>query len=326
MAFLEDLTFYKYGMAPYGPILAVGWLDAAHPYKKGKVPLGCLSKLVHQIQHQPETIVNPFRGFHDNNLSADQDLKTYYQENFSDLLPQYPIGNGEFHFLYEGIYYAAPLMVYEYIVENGYSPPQVFIDAVMNGTPITHAKHWEKVQSKPYGQSNEKAQELVEIAKKLKKNGWVLKASEALEKSLIVAPDNPAALFLYANICLFELKKYEEGFKAAKTLQTLRPHHFSTYAFLGAGHFGLGQLEEAKKYFELVLKTFEHNGNKGLMEVLLHLGIIETEFGNIEKGRAYLERGKELFPESAYHLNVALKKNKKKANLNKLIGIFRKKR
>ena len=138
MAHTADLTFFKYSPVSYGPSLAIGWLDNTHQYEVGKVPIEFLKKLGSYVANYSTYIRQLYRGIHDNNLKTQYPkIKEYYQENISSILLDYPLGNGEFHFHYNGRFYVAPAMTYEYIIENGYKPPEVFIQAVLKGEIIT---------------------------------------------------------------------------------------------------------------------------------------------------------------------------------------------
>ena len=47
------------------------------------------------------------------------------------------IGNGEIRVRGEGLVYAAPALIYHYVVDHNYRPPDEFIAAVLDGDPTS---------------------------------------------------------------------------------------------------------------------------------------------------------------------------------------------
>lgn len=51
------------------------------------------------------------------------------------------IGDGEIRVIGRNVIYAAPALIYHYVVEHDYSPPPEFIDAIMTGPQPGFAEH-----------------------------------------------------------------------------------------------------------------------------------------------------------------------------------------
>lgn len=326
MSYQEDLTISQESFAPYGPTLAVGWLDKGYAYNKGKVPIAFLEKLGKQIRERPETQVQMTRGHHFNNLPKDSHFKEYYKTQIPELPESFITGNGEYHYKLDDVYYAAPTMIYEYIIENGYSPPEPFIKAVMEGESLTQQYVSEKQEQIPGERIDEKVKPKILQAKKLMDRGENREAEKLFAEVLKENPQNVSALANYANLCLFDLGKYKQGLQAADELRKFRPNYYVVYAFFGIGYYEIGEYKKSKKYLELVLKTFELKGNPGLAEVLLYLGLVEIKFHNFEKAEQYLNRGKQLFPDNQALFNSCLKRLKKESRKAKFWNLFKRKR
>lgn len=121
--YFTDLSPYTYMKHEANPdLLAVGWLDAEHDFPKGKASEEVLKKIL-KLCFKP---VNPTRGFHP-----------------SPFLPRNPygypveydgrrmgLGSAEIRVLGKnGKSYRAPNLIYHYIKDCGYLPPQEFLDA-----------------------------------------------------------------------------------------------------------------------------------------------------------------------------------------------------
>jgi len=122
--FFPDLGAYSYYTTAALPrVKAVGWLDCAHPFTTGPIPKDALEKLKLVIigNEGVDAHVNPIRGIHPCNLCRIDDFPN------SELR----IGSSEI-WIPDGQkgFYASPSMIYHYIVEHRYLPPQVFIDAL----------------------------------------------------------------------------------------------------------------------------------------------------------------------------------------------------
>jgi hypothetical protein len=115
MAFYRDLTPYEYKPKPgQEAMLNVGWLAWGHAFNRGPVS----DEFASTLQKLAESPVNLCRGFHICDLCRSRD--------------DAPRGNGEVRVrVASGVIYAAPALIWHYVAEHQYLPPQEFIDAVL---------------------------------------------------------------------------------------------------------------------------------------------------------------------------------------------------
>jgi hypothetical protein len=126
-------------------VLNIGWLDRNHLYPTGDIPDKFLDCLFDLCWHP----VNLTRGFHVCELCAIaphriiKKKKNGVEYEFKDPIPisvqrngkQVNLGNGEIRVLGKGgILYVAPTLIYHYVAEHKYRPPDAFIDAVINSS------------------------------------------------------------------------------------------------------------------------------------------------------------------------------------------------
>lgn len=115
-------------------LIAIGWLAKAHPYPQGEVSEGFKSKLFGYCVHR----VLQTRGFH--------------HCEFCTQPPGFPIlaqrdgqeawlGSAEIRVVYQDKVYAAPTLVYHYVVDHHYRPPDEFVEAVLKGLPPDSAEY-----------------------------------------------------------------------------------------------------------------------------------------------------------------------------------------
>lgn len=124
MAYFDDLSHYTYFPRYPANYLNVGWLSATSPYSQGTVSDYFLSAL-EQLVKKP---VHFCMGYHDCEFC--QILEEIARLNRT---PSYQsrLGNGEVHVPGEnGKTYVAPVLVYHYVKEHQYKPPEEFISAV----------------------------------------------------------------------------------------------------------------------------------------------------------------------------------------------------
>lgn len=132
MGYYEDLTPYEYaGYEPDGRTVNVGWLSGVHPFNKGETPEAFRARLLNFCV--PDHLVRLMRGFH---ICEFCDFAEAWSEKRSQSM-----GNGEIRVIGEGVVYAAPTMIYHYVTEHGYRPPDAFIGAVLNGPGPDSEEH-----------------------------------------------------------------------------------------------------------------------------------------------------------------------------------------
>lgn len=127
MTYFPDLSLYTYHSTGEGEnTLNVGWLDITQPFQKGEVPTDFIDRLWEFCR----TRIVVMRGFH----------QGQFCENSSDGIPTiqykdevFKAGYSELRvFGKENIIYAAPNLIFHYIIGHRYCPPQEFIDAVLS--------------------------------------------------------------------------------------------------------------------------------------------------------------------------------------------------
>jgi hypothetical protein len=132
----EDLTPYE-GCSPELEIgmipLAVGWLERGSEFDTGPLPDGFAAALLAFCQ--PEFLVCPINGrWHcglENHPIAPVRLGTR----------QIELGKGEIRVIGDEDIFAAPDLIYHYVVEHGYRPPDSFVRAVLMGPPAGSPEH-----------------------------------------------------------------------------------------------------------------------------------------------------------------------------------------
>lgn len=124
--YLPDLS--PYGYMNYESMMigtrSIGWLDRKHPYPVGKTSIELQSRLLEYCK----TPVNVTRGRH---LCP---FCKFSEEELENLDITY-YSNAEIRVIHSNGVFAAPTLVWHYVTEHQYLPPQEFIDAVLNGPP-----------------------------------------------------------------------------------------------------------------------------------------------------------------------------------------------
>jgi hypothetical protein len=124
--YIQDLTPYIYlNREPDGKVLAVGWWDAEHEFIKGALPKGVLERFI-ALCFKP---INQTRGFHPSPFLKSVSLGYPVEHHGQKML----LGSAEIRVSgLEGKCYAAPNLIYHYMKDCDYLPPQEFLDALMN--------------------------------------------------------------------------------------------------------------------------------------------------------------------------------------------------
>ena len=113
--------------------LAVGWLQRNRPYDRGPVPDGFLEQLLAFCFEQNTVCARagarrcPLCGESVKPISRDEGTAHF--------------GQAEIRVLGEVDIFAAPNLIYHYVAEHGYRPPDLFVDAVMNGPQPGSPEH-----------------------------------------------------------------------------------------------------------------------------------------------------------------------------------------
>jgi hypothetical protein len=125
--YYPDLSLYQYVQSNEDPpSLNVGWLDGTHDYPKGEPSEPFLDRLwifcCASMQHM--------LGIHECELCPEGAFDRCAQRGDEELW----LGSAEIRvFSREGAAYAAPNLIYHYVVDHNYCPPDEFVQAVLEG-------------------------------------------------------------------------------------------------------------------------------------------------------------------------------------------------
>jgi len=127
MTYYPDLSRYDYSDWPGMPEMKnVGWLDSAHPFPRGSTPKEFKAKLFDLcFQYAMAT-----SGYH--NCDFCPRRKDAGALKVRRKWRSIWLGTAEIHVIYRGTTYAAPNMIYHYVVDHDYRPPEEFVEAVIN--------------------------------------------------------------------------------------------------------------------------------------------------------------------------------------------------
>jgi len=138
MAYFPDLTPYQYTGLDKGtgiPALNIGWLTKSKPYIIGETPAEFKQKLLAFCFFE-HTVYNCL-GYHTCQFCASPQAPIEVQRGQKVAY----LGNGEIRVIGVSAVYAAPTLVYHYVVAHGYKPPDEFIEAVLHGPPPDSDEH-----------------------------------------------------------------------------------------------------------------------------------------------------------------------------------------
>lgn len=302
-----DLSFSRYSRRTYayGPVLAIGWLEPEYDFPVGKVPIPFLRKLLHIIYNQEGSIIHLYRGFHTSNIEKkNKKLRAYYQKQLTDITEEHALGNGELHFLHQNRFYCCPTMISEYIIEYGYCPPQVFIDAVMEGELVTEdtEESYFQIDPETIYQSTDRPREVKELIDKALQMFQVKNyriGYDLLLKARKKSPEDPIVLTNLSSVYL-DLGRPKKSLAIAQELLKLLPNDFYGFGLKGYAYFNLKQYDQAKENLELILPTLRHTETQNLPNILLRLGESEEQLGNSEQAKTYFREALQLNPEDEY--------------------------
>ena len=128
---LDDGDPYRGRFAPIPSgvrAIAIGWLDATHPYTVGSVEPEFTARLFEACR---VNAVARTRGWHPCTLCP----TTGPYPTTATLGDQsMPLGDAEVRLLArDGTWLVAPTLILHYVTDHGYQPPQEFIEAVTSG-------------------------------------------------------------------------------------------------------------------------------------------------------------------------------------------------
>lgn len=128
MSYFEDLTPYNYyHLGVKDNTLNIGWLDNEHSYQHGRVDDNVL-RIIWEYLHFR---VLRLRGFHTCELCVPR-INAPISVKKDDETIQ--LGSSEIRVIgNNGKMYASPDLIYHYIADHNYKPPEEFLQAVLNG-------------------------------------------------------------------------------------------------------------------------------------------------------------------------------------------------
>jgi hypothetical protein len=136
MTYYEDLTPYQYFARHEPPklnSLNVGWLSYEKPFSTGETSQEFKDRLFQFCLD--EYVVHIARGFHVCefcSISTEKWLEEG-ESQYGEKAHRLRIGNAEIRVLGNSANYAAPTLIYHYVTEHQYRPPDEFIEAVLTG-------------------------------------------------------------------------------------------------------------------------------------------------------------------------------------------------
>ncbi len=144
MAYFQDLTpygYYKRAVELSLPSLNIGWLSGKHPFSTGETSQEFRAKLFQFCLD--ENLVQIMRGFHECEICNLSALEWFERRHsiYGAKAEFASIGDGEIRVIGESAIYAAPALIYHYVVDHEYRPPDEFIQAVMTGPQPGSEKH-----------------------------------------------------------------------------------------------------------------------------------------------------------------------------------------
>lgn len=257
MTYIPDLSLYTFWGMPYGPIYAIGWLDGSEPYTQGKASLAMLETMNEWTLNIRESAILWTRGFHLSNLENVPEADNVYPPGVLAYKKR-NLNNGEFHVHHKGKYYASPVMIFNYILENNYLPPEEYIEAVIHGELVTEDNMEE--YSKATGEVFQKLFE---------------EASAKLDAG-----------------------EYKASLQIADQLYTILPNEPILFALRGSAYCELGEIEKAQIDLERSLGPMKEEGGQNYAHVLGYLGKIAHMQGNYQKSQSLLREAIQADPDN----------------------------
>jgi hypothetical protein len=129
MAYYPDLSPEKRPIGKNGlfyEYVQVGWLNIENPYSHGKVSEEFLLSLWDYCRHP----VKRARGFHTCDLCLPTDFEGLTLVKFREQIIK--LGDGISFVFTDDKNYCFPNLIFHYVTEHHYCPPQEFIEAVIN--------------------------------------------------------------------------------------------------------------------------------------------------------------------------------------------------
>jgi hypothetical protein len=126
VTYYADLSPYEY-MPSSLDAYNVGWLGKDHPYPTGSTLPAFRDRLLEYCSSPVEGTLA--LGYHDCEFcpKPETPVRVPWQDG------EVSLGNGEIRVIGTDIIYASPTLIYHYVVEHDYLPPEEFVQAMLNG-------------------------------------------------------------------------------------------------------------------------------------------------------------------------------------------------
>ena len=147
--YFQDLTFYQHFEFD-SSALNVGWLDSAHPFPTGDVPIDFIEKLK-RLAREPVLFtcgqhVCEFCDLGPRPVGLDM---AAYKARHERATAADALSSAEIRVVdRDGKVYASPAMIGHYVATHRYQPPREFVEAVMEMLPLPF-----QYSQPPYGQN-----------------------------------------------------------------------------------------------------------------------------------------------------------------------------
>jgi hypothetical protein len=135
MTYFADLSEYTY-FEPLPGTKNIGWLSAGHDFKRAVLP----DFLLERLWQFCKVSIAQSRGIHNCELCSEDACRV--QRNDERLL----LGTSEIRvFGTAGEIYAAPTLIYHYIVDHHYAPPEEFLVALQEGASPPDKSYFDRL-------------------------------------------------------------------------------------------------------------------------------------------------------------------------------------
>jgi hypothetical protein len=139
MTYFKELSIFSYGVQKQWPMQNnVFWLGPGHSFASSTPDQDVLDLLWKFCS----VFVNPTRGLHGCHLCPSQRLARFSRNG-----EERTLGSAEIRaFSNRGAIFAAPNLIYHYVAEHGYKPPEEFIEALSEGTCPPDPEYFSRLQ------------------------------------------------------------------------------------------------------------------------------------------------------------------------------------
>jgi hypothetical protein len=142
MTYFRDLSPYDYGMGGIPGAQNVGWLDRDHPFETQQA----LESDLDRLWDHCKVAINATRGLHRCEFCSDGSLDVLRVTRNGETLT---LGFAEIRvFGLSGQSYAAPSLIFHYMSEHSYKPPDSFLSALRSGLMPPSEAYFEALRTR----------------------------------------------------------------------------------------------------------------------------------------------------------------------------------